>query len=121
MVVSTLIRLEFSLIDEGCAATLPAAMIARTPKEGEVHSDPAMSTSFSSSEDSDGDSYGSALVTAVGCSAPEGYVANATDCDDSRASANPAASETCNGLDDDCDGSTDEGKPLGRIKLELFG
>jgi hypothetical protein len=30
------------------------------------------------------------------------------DCDDTRPSVNPAAIETCNGLDDDCDGFVDE-------------
>jgi hypothetical protein len=30
------------------------------------------------------------------------------DCDDGRAAANPGATETCNGLDDDCDGQIDE-------------
>jgi hypothetical protein len=31
------------------------------------------------------------------------------DCDDTRATANPTTAETCNGLDDDCDDSIDEG------------
>src|SRR5690606_2321725 len=30
------------------------------------------------------------------------------DCDDSSAAISPAAVETCNGVDDDCDGTTDE-------------
>jgi hypothetical protein len=33
----------------------------------------------------------------------------ATDCDDARAGTYPDATETCNGLDDDCDGDLDEG------------
>jgi formylglycine-generating enzyme required for sulfatase activity len=33
----------------------------------------------------------------------------ATDCDDTRALTYPGAFEACNGVDDDCDGSTDEG------------
>lgn len=33
------------------------------------------------------------------------------DCDDSRASTYPGALETCNGIDDNCDGTTDEGTP----------
>jgi hypothetical protein len=32
-----------------------------------------------------------------------------TDCDDTRSAVNVAAPETCNGLDDDCDGTVDEG------------
>ena len=32
-----------------------------------------------------------------------------TDCDDTRPSVNPEQNEVCNGFDDDCDGSLDEG------------
>ena len=41
--------------------------------------------------DSDGDTYGDAATTAPGCSAPAGYVADATDCNDGVAAINPAA------------------------------
>jgi len=39
---------------------------------------------------------------------PTGYVADATDCDDLDAAVSPATDEVCNGVDDDCDGETDE-------------
>jgi large repetitive protein len=58
--------------------------------------------------DSDGDSYGDAAVTDVACSAPTGYVADDTDCDDGAAAVNPAATELCDSIDNDCDGTTDE-------------
>ena len=57
--------------------------------------------------DSDADSYGDVTISIVDCAAPAGYVADATDCDDGNGSVSPAATETCNGLDDDCDGATD--------------
>ncbi|MFN7143880.1 MAG: putative metal-binding motif-containing protein, partial [Myxococcota bacterium] len=58
--------------------------------------------------DSDADTYGNPSRSDVECYAPTGYVANATDCDDTRALSNPGATEYCNTYDDDCDGSTDE-------------
>ena len=64
-------------------------------------------------QDADGDGYGNATVTIQTCAAPAGYVDNNTDCNDDPASGgagiNPAATETCNGFDDDCDGLIDEG------------
>jgi hypothetical protein len=58
--------------------------------------------------DGDGDGYGDATSTQAACSQPSGHVADSTDCDDSRAGSHPGASESCNGYDDDCDGSVDE-------------
>ncbi len=58
--------------------------------------------------DADGDGYGDAASASVACTAPGGAVDNAEDCDDGDAAVHPAADESCNGVDDDCDGSTDE-------------
>ncbi|MSQ02302.1 MAG: hypothetical protein EXR71_10505 [Myxococcales bacterium] len=58
--------------------------------------------------DSDGDGYGDAASSSVACDAPVGSVADDTDCDDSDATVSPGASEECNSVDDDCDGSVDE-------------
>jgi Putative metal-binding motif len=63
--------------------------------------------------DADGDSFGdpAAQLYVTNCAIPAGYVTNNGDCDDSNAAVNPLATEICNGLDDDCDGSVDEGIP----------
>jgi len=58
--------------------------------------------------DGDSDTYGDAAATTLACSAPSGYVADATDCDDTDGAVNPAATETCDTLDNDCDGTVDE-------------
>ena len=57
--------------------------------------------------DADGDGFGDAGATAAACTAPEGYVADATDCDDGDATAHPGGTEVCGGVDEDCDGQED--------------
>ena len=58
--------------------------------------------------DTDGDGFGDAGTSAEACSAPSGYVAVDTDCDDGDAAINPDAQETCDGVDEDCDHEIDE-------------
>ncbi len=58
--------------------------------------------------DDDDDGYGDPSTSAAACSQPSGTVANASDCDDADPAVHPAAEEQCNGIDDDCDGTTDE-------------
>ncbi len=62
-------------------------------------------------EDRDGDGYGDAASGTASCAQPSGTVADATDCDDRDADVSPAGSEVCNGVDDDCDGLTDDDDP----------
>jgi len=60
--------------------------------------------------DADGDGYGDATGAVItDCLPPAGHVVNTTDCDDGNASIYPAAIESCNGLDDNCNGELDEG------------
>ncbi len=75
--------------------------------DGEVDESSAVDAS-SWYADADSDGYGDASVSAVGCVAAAGFVADSTDCDDSDDSENPAAAERCDGDDDDCDGEVDE-------------
>jgi hypothetical protein len=62
--------------------------------------------------DADGDGYGDGLQPALeGCAIPSDGSAEAGDCDDADVAVNPAATEVCDGVDDDCDNAVDEELP----------
>ncbi|MCB9745531.1 MAG: hypothetical protein H6740_23330 [Alphaproteobacteria bacterium] len=54
--------------------------------------------------DLDMDGYGDVDNPTVACTAPSGFVDDATDCDDSADSIYPGAVELCDAVDSDCDG-----------------
>ena len=56
--------------------------------------------------DTDGDGVGTGS-TARACAPPVGFVEPTGDCDDTNATVRPGAAETCDGLDNDCDGFVD--------------
>lgn len=60
-------------------------------------------------QDADADGFGNSSVSTQAQFPPLGYVNDNTDCDDTQASVNPTAEEICDGYDNDCDGSVDEG------------
>ena len=63
--------------------------------------------------DADGDGYGGTTTRRATCTPVDGGLELGGDCDDDDASANPVATEVCNGRDDDCDGTTDEPNATG--------
>lgn len=62
--------------------------------------------------DVDGDGFGSGSAEFNSCFTPTGYVNDSSDCDDGNAMINTTMPETCNSIDDNCNGSADEGLPL---------
>ena len=58
--------------------------------------------------DSDGDGYGDPGVPIDACEGGEGAVDNDLDCNDRDPDISPDAVEICDGLDNDCDGGTDD-------------
>jgi len=63
--------------------------------------------------DQDGDTFGNMDSSILACLVSDGFVEDATDCDDTDGGVNPAAAEECNAVDDDCDGDVDEDCPVG--------
>jgi hypothetical protein len=59
--------------------------------------------------DSDSDGFGNDADTGtLYCDAPSGMVADSSDCNDGDGDVNPAATERCDGIDNDCDSATAE-------------
>ncbi len=58
--------------------------------------------------DADGDGFGLTAYSTQHCGELEGWATEHGDCDDGDPTINIGAQETCNGLDDDCDGRVDE-------------
>ena len=73
--------------------------------DGEIDEGLTLSTFY---RDADEDGYGVMGNTVEACEAPEGYVAQAGDCDDTEPDVYPGAWDGCDGLDNDCDGTLDE-------------
>ena len=59
-------------------------------------------------QDADLDGYGDPGVITRAFNQPNGSVSQPGDCDDKAGSVHPGATETCNGVDDDCDRAVDE-------------
>ena len=58
--------------------------------------------------DSDGDGFGDATTGVIACDSGTGLT-DGTDCDDADPATHPAADETCDDIDNNCDGDVDEG------------
>ncbi len=58
--------------------------------------------------DRDGDGFGDGSTSIIQCQAPQRYVTESGDCNDFAVTAYPNAEETCDEIDNDCDGVVDE-------------
>ncbi len=58
--------------------------------------------------DNDSDGYGDQSAPVIGCAQPTDYILQGGDCNDADASVKPAAVELCDGVDNDCSGTTDD-------------
>ncbi|WP_224367505.1 RCC1 domain-containing protein [Hyalangium versicolor] len=71
--------------------------------------------------DADGDGYGNPADVVQTCAQPSGYVSNSSDCNDNNSSAHPGGTEVCDGVDNNCNGSIDEGIPLNTFYRDADG
>lgn len=82
---------------------------APADSEGNIENTDATCTPATFYPDADGDSFGDPNgSTHVACREKDGYVLDATDCDDADALVSPSSAETCDGTDNDCDDEIDE-------------
>ena len=72
-------------------------------------------------QDLDGDGYGDSESIIEACEAPENTSDLAGDCDDNDADIHPDAEEVCDGIDNDCDGTPDDGSAQVAIYLDIDG
>ena len=61
--------------------------------------------------DSDGDGFGDPNAPVDSCTANDSASPNSHDCDDSNAFIRPDVNEICDGIDNNCDGLTDDADP----------
>jgi len=71
--------------------------------------DGELATFYEYHNDADGDGFGGDGIAIVSCSLSEDLVEDNTDCDDTLATVYPGAPETCNAIDDNCDGTVESG------------
>jgi putative metal-binding protein len=83
----------------------------------------ACPVSTRSCRDADGDGYGDPAIVSTSCDGtiPAGYVVNGGDCNDAGAAVHPGATEQCNTVDDDCDGTIDNVAPPGAVTAVAIG
>lgn len=99
----------------GCALISPADYDARMDLDGDGVSRPldcddddvAVLGPGDFFADADADGFGGGSPSSS-CVAPDGFVPDGTDCDDTVPAVNPAGVELCNGIDDNCNAVLDE-------------
>ncbi len=78
--------------------------------DGDTDEDAAPATWY---RDADGDGAGNDAMTTTACTPPGGYVLIGGDCDDGSSARRPGRPEICDGVDNDCNTTVDDGTIAG--------
>lgn len=111
---SILLVFSAAALCPGCPVTIPCPAGEVEGPEGCVPADAgadvgggdACGSTFYADGDDDG--HGDPAVRMTACTAPTGYVETSDDCDDGDETRFTGATETCDGIDQDCDERIDE-------------
>ncbi|MBM4392924.1 MAG: hypothetical protein FJ090_17500 [Deltaproteobacteria bacterium] len=98
--------------DDGDASLSPAAPETCDRRDNDCDGEVDEGVLLTFHADTDADGFGDPAASSVACDASPGWVEDATDCDDTLDTVFPGAPETCNEVDDDCDGDIDEDAAL---------
>ena len=95
--------------DDDAASVFPGANEICDGLDNDCNGQVDDGISFIYYTDADGDGYGVDGTGVQGdCDQPPGTATNGGDCDDADDTAYPGATELCDGIDNDCDGETDD-------------
>jgi len=96
--------------DDGESTTFPGAVEVcdEVDQDCDITVDEDASDASTWYADADSDDFGDPNVSQESCVQPDGYTADATDCDDGVTAINPDATEVCDDVDNNCDTVIDE-------------
>jgi hypothetical protein len=82
--------------------------------------DPGLTDGQTWYADADHDHYGDPTTPTYSCTHPEGTIEEHADCNDADPAVHPLTEEVCDGIDNDCDGLTDDEDPDPLIGTTVF-